>query len=82
MRYYKITGEGFIYSIGVGDGGEEISEEEYNTIQTAIANKPEATETTDYMLRTDLTWDAYDVEPVDPEIDEAEAFEIIFGGEE
>ena len=81
MRYYKQVSDGIILSFGEGRGGEEISEEEYLAIQNALEAKPEATETTDYMLRADLSWEAYDVEPVEPEIDEAEAFDIIFGGE-
>ena len=81
MRYYKQTGDDYILSIGIGDGGAEISEEEYNTIQTAIANKPEATETTDYMLRSDLLWEVVEVEEGEPDIDKSEAFDIIFGGE-
>ena len=65
--YYKMTSNGYILAIGTGAGGEPITEEEYNTILTAIRNKPQATETTDYMLRTDLTWEAYTFEPADPD---------------
>lgn len=79
--YYKITSNGYILAIGTSTGGEPITEEEYNTILTAIRNKPQATETTDYMLKTDLTWEAYTIEPVpepDPTPEEiAEALEEI-----
>lgn len=78
MRYYKQTGNGFIYSIGVGNGGEEITEEEYLAIQTALENKPEATETKDFALRTDLSWEAFEIEQAEPDISDAEAFRIIF----
>ena len=82
MRYYKFTNNGYIVLVGIGNGGTEITEEEYNAIQNAIASKPTPTETTDYMLTENLEWVAFAVEPVDPDIDEAEAFNIIFGGAE
>mgnify|MGYP006992122929 CR=1 FL=1 len=84
MRYYKLISDGYILSIGTGNGGTEITEAEYNEILTIIHNKPAATETTDYRLREDLTWEEYPIDPPDPDpdIDEAEAFDIIFGGAE
>ena len=83
MKYYKVIANGYINMVGTGAGGTEITESEYNEIMTAIQNKPEATETTDYQLKTDLTWEAYEVEPVtDPEIDDTEALNIILGGAE
>lgn len=83
MDYFKTTNGNYILSVGTGAGGEEITENEYNEIMTAILNKPEATETTDYQLKTDLTWEAYEVEPVtDPEVDDTEALNIILGGAE
>lgn len=84
MRYYKDLDSGYILAIGTGSGGEEITEAEYNEIMAVIKAKPATTETADYRLREDLTWEAYPVEPPDPdpEVDEAEAFDIIFGGAE
>ncbi len=84
MRYYKQILDGYILGIGTGSGFDEITEAEYEDIKTAIAAKPARTDTTDYRLREDLTWEAYPVEPPDPdpEVDEAEAFDIIFGGAE
>lgn len=74
---------GYIVGIGVNIGGEEITESEYNEILSAIRSKPTGTETTDYRLKEDLTWEEYEVEPPEenPDIDGAEAFGIIFGGE-
>lgn len=84
MRFYKQIENGYILSVGTGRrGGTEISEAEYKTILEAIHAKPEATGTTDYRLRDDLTWEAYEVEPPEPEADELgpdEALEIILGG--
>lgn len=83
MRFYKQTADGYIISIGTGAGGTEITESEYNEIMSAIKNKPEATETTDYQLKTDLTWEPFEIEPVtDPDIDDTEALNIILGGAE
>lgn len=82
MRFWKTVDSGFFHAIGTGNGGEEITEAEYDTILEVIRNKPQQTGTTDYRLRENLTWEAYEVEPPDedPDIDEAEAFDIIFGG--
>lgn len=63
MRYYKTIENGYITSIGTGGGGTEITESEYNTIMAIIQNKPARTETTDYHLRKDMTWESYEVEP-------------------
>lgn len=84
MRYYKMVDNGYIPAIGTGDGYTEITEAEYNEIMSVIRNKPMPTETTDFRLKSDLTWEEYEVEPPDPdpEIDEAEAFDIIIGGTE
>ena len=79
----KLIIDGYIAALSTG-GGTEITEAEYNEILTIIHNKPAATETTDYRLREDLTWEESPIDPPDPDpdIDEAEAFDIIFGGAE
>ena len=84
MRYYKQIESGYILSIGTGGGGTEITEQEYNSIMTVIQNKPQRTETTDYKLKTDLTWEEYELPPVpeDEEIGDEEALGIITGSEE
>lgn len=83
MRFYKIIDNGYILRIGTGLDGTEITETEYNEIMSAIQNRPQATETTDYRLKTDLTWESYEREP-DPEpepedSDKAEAYDILMG---
>lgn len=85
MRYYKNVEDGYIMAIGTGGGGVEITESEYNTIMSVIHNKPPRTGTTDYHLKTDLTWDEYEreQEPVDEsELDPQDALDLIFGGVE
>ena len=85
MRYYKQILDGYILVIGTGNGFEEISESEYNTILFIIRNKPATTETTDYHLREDLTWEEYQVpptpEPEPTDEDKAEAYDILIGEE-
>lgn len=83
MRYYKIIESGYIAGIGTGGGGTEITQEEYNTIMGVIQEKPTGTATTDYRLKEDLTWEEYELppEPVNPEIDDTEALNIIMGRE-
>lgn len=82
MRYYELIDNGYITAIGTGAGGTEITEAEYNTILDIIHSKPAATDTTDYRLRTDLTWEPYDIDPPDPdpELDDSEALSILLGG--
>lgn len=84
MRCFVLTENGYIIAVGTGNGGAEISEAEYNEILSVIHNKPKATDTTDYRLREDLTWEEYEFEPPDPDpdIDDAELLNILMGGAE
>ena len=69
MRYFKITENGYILFIGIGNlTGETITEEEYNSIKTIIYNKPDDTETHYYKLRADtLEYEAVErEEPITP----------------
>lgn len=61
MKYYKVIEDGYITIIGENIVGEEISEEEYNTIMNVIENKPLTKEGFDYRLKEDLTWEEYEV---------------------
>ena len=82
MRYYNIVDNGYILAIGTGAGGTEITEAEYDQILAVIHAKPVKTETEDYRLRDDLTWEAHAVPPPesDPDVDDSEALQIILGG--
>ena len=85
MRYYKLIENGYIIAIGTGGAtGTEIMSAEYDDIMSLIQNKPTETETIKYRLKTDLTWEQYEVEPEPPsdEIDDSEALEILLGGAE
>ena len=81
-RYYKQILNGYILCVGKNIGGEEITESEYNEILQVIGNKPQKTDTADYRLKEDLTWEEYEVEPPDqdPELDDSEALDILLGG--
>ena len=81
MRYYKQIENGYILAIGTGGGGVEITEQEYNEIMSVIQSKPPRTETTDFRLKVDLTWEEYETPPEPPEgdIDDTEALNILLG---
>ena len=83
MRYFKRIESGYLLAIGTGDGYTEIIEAEYDEIMAVIQTKPARTETTDYRLKADLTWEQYEVEPTpEPEPDESDkaaAYDILVG---
>lgn len=82
MKFFKRIDNGYIVAIGTGTFGN-ISEEEYNTILSIIHNKPPRTETTDYRLREDLTWEEYEIPPMpEPEPDAEEILNILMGVDE
>ena len=83
-RYYKQTDSMYILAVGVGVGGVEISADEYSEILSVIQNRPTA-EGKGCRLKTDLTWEEYDLPPVpepsdDDEISNDEAINILLGG--
>lgn len=82
MSLYKRISDGYIEAIGKNIGGIEITESEYDEILSIIQLKPPREDNIDYRLKEDLTWEQYTVEPPDPnpEIENADAFDIIFGG--
>lgn len=84
MKYYKITSEDEVIAIGTGPGGVEITESEYNEIMAVIQNRPQA-DGKGYRLKTDLTWEEYDLPPKpepsdEDELSDAEALDILLGG--
>lgn len=83
MRYNKYISGDEIIAIGTGVGGTEITETEYNDIMAIIQNRPSA-DGKGYRLKTDLTWEEYDLppepEPSDAdELSDAEALNVILG---
>lgn len=67
MKFAKTVIDGYINCICKGDvHGIEISEEEYNHITNAIHGKPTDPEGYCYRLKTDLTWELYELPPMPP----------------
>lgn len=84
MRYYKQLFDNYILAIGTGHGNTEITESEYNEIMSIIQNRPQA-DGKGYRLKTDLTWEEYDLPPApepsdEDELSSDEALNIILGG--
>lgn len=65
MRYAKHISDEYIVGVGTGNGGTEITREEYDEILTIIAEQPTPREGFGYLLRTDLTWEEYELPPVE-----------------
>lgn len=62
MRKYKELKNGIIVSVGEGArNGITISDSEYETILLTIQSKPTAPDGYGYRLRTDLTWEMYEM---------------------
>lgn len=82
MKYYKNIHRNYILSITTGSGDVEISEAEYNEILAIAKNCPTAPDGYGYRLKTDLTWELYELPPV-PDVptveDKAEGFDILMG---
>ena len=84
MRYYKQLSDNYILAIGTGYGNDEISEQDYNEIMSVIQSCPNE-KGKGYRLKTDLTWEEYDLPPMpepsdDDEISTDEALNILLGG--
>ena len=84
MKYNKQVSNTYLAAIGTGPGGVEITEDEYNAIMDVIRNRP-ASEGKGYRLKTDLTWEEYDLPPEpelsdDDEVSTDEALNILLGG--
>lgn len=84
MRYYKQIADNYLIAIGTGPGGLEITKDEHDQIMAIIQSCPIA-DGKGYKLKTDLTWEEYDLpsepEPSDEdELSDAEALSILLGG--
>lgn len=71
--YGKYINNGYIIGAGTGTGGEEITEQEYNSILEKINNHPEAPEGYSYRLTTAMEWELCEV----PKIESTTEEEII-----
>lgn len=75
--FYKLTKDGYIVVIGTGEGGTQITEEEYENILDALSNRPTADEGYTYRLKEDLTWELVEVPTVEPTDDEISGYELL-----
>ena len=89
MRYSKIVIDGYIEGIGTyksrSNMDGDITEAEYNSIMAVIQNRPQS-DGKGYRLKTDLTWEEYDLPPVpepsdEEEVSDSEALSILLGGD-
>ena len=79
--FYKIIENGYIATIGTGNGGEEITETQYIEILSMLRNTPTATDGFAYRLTDELEWELYELpEEADPDLTAEEALDIILGG--
>lgn len=84
MRYNKQTSNNYILAIGTGAGGTEITEAEYKNIMAIIQSCPNV-DGKGYRLKTDMTWEAYDLPPEpeqsdEDELSDAQVLNILLGG--
>lgn len=64
--YGKYVNNGYIIGLSIGAGtGEEITEDEYNTILDKINNRPTAPEGFTYRLTTALEWELCELPPIE-----------------
>lgn len=68
--FYKYINDKFIIGVGTGSGGEEINEQEYNTILDKINNRPEAPEGYSYRLTTAMEWELAEIPKIEPTTEE------------
>lgn len=86
MNAYIISENGYIQRVEASNygSGQKITEAEYNAILAVIRNRP-AAEGKGYRLKTDLTWEAYDLPPEpepsdEDELSDTQALNILLGG--
>ena len=81
--FYKLVTGGFIDGFGTNGNDEvaEITEQEYNGLLAFFDTRPKAPDGKAYVLRDDpREWVLVDAPIEDDDVDDAEAFEILFGG--
>lgn len=64
--FYKYINDKYIIGVGTGSGGEEITEQEYNSILDKINNRLEASEGYSYRLTTAMKWELCETPKIEP----------------
>ena len=82
MMYKVVIKNGYALGVGMVETGGNIRKEEYEKLSATLRQKPDAPDEYYYMLRySDLSWVLLKKEfPESEEVNDAEAFNIIFGG--
>lgn len=71
--YGKYINDSYIVGVGTGAGaGDEITEDEYNTILDKINNRPTAPDGFTYRLTTALEWELCELPPIENNEDSEE----------
>lgn len=84
-QLYKIVSDGYIEGFGTNGGEDvtEITEAEYTELDEFFKTMPKAPVGKAYRMKAEpLEWVLVDDPIEDEDIDDAEAFDIIFGGAE
>lgn len=77
MGYYKYINDGYVEGIGEATGDGNITKAEYNEILTIVHNRPTPKEGYGIRLKTDLTWEEYELPPEpEPEPTEEEDMQM------
>lgn len=82
-EFYKVVVDGYVDGFGTNgpDNATGITEAEYHALSEMFAARPTAPEGYDYLLQDDpLEWVLVELPPDDPDVDDAEALEILLGG--
>ena len=66
MFYKKIT-DGYIIAVGKGEDGVIIDEQEYKHLLEISKRRPTPQDGYDYRLKEDLTWELYELPPMEYE---------------
>lgn len=80
MKYYKTINDGYLVSVGVGTGGIEITETEYNDLLSIIHSRPTPSTGFEYKLKADiLTWELVELPPIeeDDEVTESDYLDAL-----
>lgn len=71
--YAKVIENGHIVSVGENIVGTEITENEYDAIMLAFADRPAWRSGYDLMLKADLTWEYVEAQP-EPDAEDAPSY--------
>ena len=78
--FVKILDDDSIVGLAIANKGVEITEQEYNELTEIFHAMPTAREGYEYKLTVDREWIEVPLD-TDPDLSDAEAFSIIFGGD-